>query len=190
MHFSFILLGASCEDGWFEVEKSCFKIFSGDVFVNWQIARQNCRTHGGDLAIVDTEIKRKAMNTRLAEKDQLLPNIDIQVFIGIQRLGLWQWLENEQISVDSWHRGYPFVSPLQKCGILGRLSQWKLFQSQCNFRESYLCETEESTYINTIILLYSCHLRQTVDYTSPRVPVVSLFQRLKWQGQESPRDKS
>ncbi|PFX21360.1 G-protein coupled receptor GRL101 [Stylophora pistillata] len=79
--------GASCEDGWFEVEKSCFKIFGGDVFVNWQIARQNCRTHGGDLAIVDTEIKREAMNTRLAERDQLLPNIDIQVFIGIQRLG-------------------------------------------------------------------------------------------------------
>lgn len=155
MHYLFFFNfpGASCEDGWFEVEKSCFKVFAGDVSVDWQTARQNCQEQSSDLAIVDTEIKRKAMDTRLDKKDQHLPNVDIQVFIGILRLSLWQWLGDGHISADSWHQGYPLRSPTQHCGFLEKRSQWKLLQSQCNFQRSYLCETEESTYINIIILL-------------------------------------
>lgn len=121
--------------------------------MDWQTARQNCQEQSSDLAIVDTEIKRKAMDTRLDKKDQHLPNVDIQVFIGILRLGLWQWLGGGHISADSWHQGYPLRSPTQHCGFLEKRSQWKLLQSQCNFQRSYLCETEESTYINIIILL-------------------------------------
>ena len=155
MHYLFFFNfpGASCEDGWFEVEKSCFKVFAGDASVDWQTARQNCQEQSSDLAIVDTEIKRKAMDTRIDKKDQHLPNVDIQVFIGILRLGLWQWLGDGHISADSWHQGYPLRSPTQHCGFLEKRSQWKLLQSQCNFQRSYLCETEESTYINIIVLL-------------------------------------
>ena len=98
MHYYFFNFpGASCEDGWFEVEKSCFQIFAGDVSVDWQTARQNCQEQSSDLAIVDTEIKRKAMDTHIDKKDQHLPNVDIQVFIGILRLGLWQWLGDGHI---------------------------------------------------------------------------------------------
>lgn len=121
------------------------------MYVKWEIARQNCLQRGGDLAIVDTEMKRKAIDTRLTAIDELLTDIDIRAFIGIQKIGTWQWLGGGHISGDNWHSGNPRLSPVEKCAVIMKsFLQWKLVQTLCRYKVSFVCETEESKYVSMI----------------------------------------
>lgn len=115
--------------------------------MTWDKARERCLQQGGDLAIVDSEIKRQTISSYLTEIDYLLPNVNIQAFIGIRKSGTWQWLGGGDILGNIWHRGYPQVLKNGKCGALVWDSlEWKLLQSSCFSSLDYMCETHESKY--------------------------------------------
>ena len=123
----------------------CFRIF-GNTYVTWDKARERCLQQGGDLAIVDSEIKRQIIASYLTVKDNLFPNVNVQAFIGIRKFGTWQWLGGKNISTRNiWHRGYPHALWSGECGALVRDSlEWKLLQTYCFYTLSYICETHES----------------------------------------------
>ena len=116
--------------------------------MNWGKARQSCLKQGGDLAIVDNEIKRKAIDTHLTGIDKLFPHVNIRAYIGVRKIDVWQWLGGGHVSGDVWHRGYPRPSTREKCAAFSRGSlQWKLFQTACFYTLGFVCETDESKYI-------------------------------------------
>lgn len=124
--------------------------------MTWDNARERCLQQGGDLAIVDSEIKRVIIASYLTVIDNLFPDVNIQAFIGIRKFGTWQWLGGKNISANIWHRGYPHVLKSGECGALVRDSlEWKLLQTSCSvYRLGYMCETHESKYFCMVSVVY------------------------------------
>ena len=116
--------------------------------MTWDDARERCFNQGGDLAIVDSETKRQTIAKYLTEIDNLFPDVNIQAFIGIRKLGRWQWLGGMSISVDNiWHPGYPHILWSGECGVLVKYNhEWKLLQTSCVYTLGFMCETHDSKY--------------------------------------------
>lgn len=116
--------------------------------MTWDKARERCLQQGGDLAIVDSEVKRQTIARHLTEIDNLFPDVNIQAFIGIRKLGRWQWLGGRSILGNIWHSGHPHVLWSGECGALAKISlEWKLLQTSCFYSLGFVCETHDSKYI-------------------------------------------
>ena len=115
--------------------------------MTWDDARERCLQQGGDLAIVDSELKRQIISSYLTAIDYQFPDVNIQAFIGIRKSSRWQWLGGANILANIWHFGYPQVLKSGKCGALVWDSlEWKLLQTSCFSTLHYMCETYESKY--------------------------------------------
>lgn len=160
----------SCEDGWFEADGICFRISGNNTYVTWDTARERCLQQGGDLAIVDSEIKRQIIASYLTVIDNLFPDVNVQAFIGIRKFGTWQWLGGKIISTNIWHSGYPHALWSGECGALVRGSlEWKLLQTSCSYTLGYMCETHESKcfcMVGVITWLY-CDINPSANKDSP-----------------------
>ena len=136
-----LFIGSTCDGAWFEVEETCFQIFVSNV---WDKARKYCLQQGGDLAVVDSEIKRQAIASRLTVIDNRHPHVNIGAHIGLRQLGTWQWLGGRNISASVWHPGYPHIFNIGECAELTKGSlDWKLSQTSCHYTVGFLCETNE-----------------------------------------------
>ena len=110
----------------------------------WDEAREHCFWQGGDLAVVDSEIKRQAIASRLTIIDNRHPHVNIGAHIGLRQLSIWQWLGGRNISASVWYPGYPYVFDIGDCGVLVKDSlDWKLYPLSCHYGVSFLCETNE-----------------------------------------------
>lgn len=142
------VLGSKCDDTWFEMEDSCFRVFAGTIYKVWDKAREHCLQQDGDLAIVDSEMKRQTVASHLNDIDDRHPDINIAAFIGIRKFGTWQWLGGRNISSSVWHSGYPHALKSGKCAALARGPiDWKLLQSSCRYTIGFICETSERKYL-------------------------------------------
>ena len=142
--------GSSCDSGWFEVNESCFRVFVGtSIARGWNWARWLCKRLESDLAVVESEIKRKIIANHLTNISKKYPDENIKAFLGIRKFGTWHWLDGSNISTSIWHFGYPNILWSGECGLLvKRFSpEWKLFPVSCS-RRYYagftICETDES----------------------------------------------
>ena len=131
--------------------------------MTWDRARQRCLQQGGDLAIVDSEIKRRTIGKHLTEIDNFFPDVNIRAFIGIRKFDRWHWLGGRSILGDIWHHGYPLTSGAgRKCGLLDKRSlKWKLSQTKCNYELGFICESNDSKYIFMINILYDSFCMST-----------------------------
>ena len=87
------------------------------------------------MAVVDSEIKRQAIASRLTIIDNNHPNVNIGAHIGLCKMGTWQWLGGRNISA---------IGEERKCGGLVKDSlDWKLYPLSCHYGVSFLCETNE-----------------------------------------------
>lgn len=130
--------GSKCEDAWFDVVNTCFRIFAG-ILKTWDGARDYCLRQGGDLAVVDSETKRKAIASRVTHV------YTWRLFIGIRKKGAsWQWSGDKNISSAFWHPGFPNSGA---CVALDKRSHdWKLFTTSCFLNNGFLCQTTERKY--------------------------------------------
>lgn len=103
--------------------------------------------------------------------DNLFPDVNIQAFIGIRKLGTWQWLGGKNISTNIWHHGYPDALWSGECGALVRGSlKWKLLQTSCFYTLGYICETDESKclcMVSVIVWLYYLRINPSANKDSP-----------------------
>ena len=136
--------GSKCEEPWFDVVNTCFRIFSGNISATWDGARYYCLLQGGDLAVVDSERKRTAITTRLTNIDTTHPGFLKRLFIGLRKKDWWQWLGGKDIPSNFWHTGFPISG---ECVALDKgLHDWKLFTVGCYSHRGFLCETTEREY--------------------------------------------
>ena len=144
-HFSFS--ESNCESSWFAVEGICFRIYAGNMTRNWFHARTYCLDRGGDLAVVDSELKRQVIASRLDNNNSIYPNLAVyRVSIGVRLLVKWHWLGGRIISSHYWRRGQPDPLTFLDCAVLQRWSSvgWKLVQAHCYLEREFLCQTRES----------------------------------------------
>ena len=135
---------SKCESSWFDVEGLCFRVYAGNKPYHWSQARYFCNRKGGDLAVVDSELKRKAIAYHL---DNMTRSFRIdRVYIGLCRLVTWQWLGGSSISSNYWHRGELDDLKVGECAlVMRRSSAWKLAKGQCS-HHGFLCQTNERKY--------------------------------------------
>ena len=114
------------------------------MFYNWSEARYICKGKGGDLAVVDSELKRNVIASHL---DIVRGSYPIhRVYIGFCELVTWQWLGGSNISSNYWHRGELDDLKVEKCAlVVRRSSAWKLAKGQCS-HHGFLCQTNERKY--------------------------------------------
>ena len=121
-------------------------MYAGNISYNWSEARHFCKRNGGDLAVVDSELKRKAIANHLDNVKLYYRNIS-RVYIGLRELVTWQWLGGSDISPNYWHRGEPDDLKVEECAlVMRRSSAWKLAKGQCS-RHGFLCQTNERKYL-------------------------------------------
>ena len=142
---------STCDSGWFVVNDSCLRVFAGTSFAReWNWARVWCKLLGGDLAVVESEIKRKIISEHLTNISNKYPDDNIKAFVGIRKFGTWHWLDGSNISASTWLFGYPDILwSGAECGLLVKWwfpLEWKLIPVSCSSRrpvEFTICETDE-----------------------------------------------
>ena len=78
---------SECEISWFKVGGLCFRVYAGNISVTWSEARSLCKRRGGDLAVVDSESKRKVIAIHLHSVSLNYPKFSIKkAYIGLQKL--------------------------------------------------------------------------------------------------------
>ena len=98
------------------------------------------------MAVVDSELKRKAIANHLDNVRHYYRNINM-VYIGLRKLVLWKWLGGSNISSNYWHRGEPDDLKVEECAlVMRRSSAWKLAKGQCSRHHGFLCQTNERKY--------------------------------------------
>ena len=151
--------GSTCDSGWFVVNDSCFRVFAGTSFAReWNSARVWCKRLGGDLAVVESEIKRKIISEHLTNISNKYPDDSIKTFVGIRKFGTWHWLDGSNISASIWRFRYPdILSGSGECGLLVETwfsLEWKLTPVSCSRRHPVgftICETDERKSLVMVI---------------------------------------
>ena len=142
-HYCYLSV-SECEISWFKVGGLCFRAYAGDISVTWSEARSFCKRRGGDLAVVDSESKRKAIAIHLHNVSLNHPNVSIKkAYIGLRRLVRWQWPGGSSISSNYWHRGEEDVLKVGESAVVTRRSStWKLAKEKPSYH-GFLCQTNE-----------------------------------------------
>ena len=137
---------SKCESSWFDVEGLCFLVYAGNKPYHWGEARYFCNGKGGDLAVVDSELKRKAIAYHLDNMTRSYPRIN-RVYIGVRKIVTWRWLGGSSISSNYWHRGEELDElKFGECAlVMRRSSAWKLAKARCS-QHGFLCQTNERKY--------------------------------------------
>ena len=151
--------GSTCDSGWFVVNDSCFRVFAGTSFARgWNSARVSCQRLGSDLAVVESEIKRKIISEHLTNISNKYPDDNIKAFVGIRKFGTWHWLDGSNISASIWRFRYPdILSGSGECGFLVKRwfsLEWKLTPVSCSRRRPVrftVCETDERKSLVMVI---------------------------------------
>ena len=135
---------SECEISWFNVGGLCFRAYAGSKFVTWSKARYFCKRRGGDLAVVDSESKRKAIAIHLQNVSLYYPHVVInKAHIGLRRLVRWQWPGGSNISANYWHRGEQDVLKVGNSAlVMRRSSAWKLAKEKRS-NHGFVCQTNE-----------------------------------------------
>ena len=140
----FFSQGVKCDKGWFEVESSCFEINPYHEQATWDKARHHCLQQGGDLAIIDSEAIRTSVDKMLTSINNHKPGDTVEFFIGIKKLGKWQWLGGGNISETMWKTGFPDTLKSGECAALVKTSLgWRIVQRSCFYDSSFICETTQ-----------------------------------------------
>ena len=153
-YYCYILSVSECEISWFKVGGICFRAYAGNISVTWSEARSFCKRRGGDLAVVDSESKRKAIAILLRNASLNHPNVSIKkAYIGLRRLIRWQWPGGSTMSSNCWHRGEEDVFKVgQSALVTRRSSAWKLAKEKTS-SHGFLCQTNErkNVLLNTCV---------------------------------------
>ena len=153
---------SECEISWFNVGGLCFRVYAVNISITWDEARYFCKKRGGDLAVVDSESKRKAIANHLQNVSRSYPHVVInKAHIGLRRLVRWQWAGGHNISSKYWHRGEPNVLKVGNSALVTRRSStWKLAKEKRS-HHGFLCQTNKRK--NFFIKLVSACLLNLMD---------------------------
>ena len=138
------------------MDDSCFQVFARTA-KEWNKARESCFRLGSDLAVVDSEIKRKIIGYHLTAISKVYLNDNIRAFLGIRKFGIWHWLDGSKISTSMWLSEHPWIFERGECGLLVKSwsLEWKLAHIPCWWYSGFICETDERKSFVTVNVIPS-----------------------------------
>ena len=156
-HYCYLSV-SECEISWFNVGGLCFRVYVGNISITWGEARYFCNKRGGDLAVVDSELKREAIDIHLHNVSLVNHHVVInKAHIGLRELVRWQWPGGSTISSNYWQRGEEDVLKVGESALVTRRSSaWKLAKVKTS-SHGFLCQKNErkNPFLNTGDLLDS-----------------------------------
>ena len=143
-HYCYLSV-SECEISWCNIGGLCFRAYVGNISMTWGEARYFCKKRGGDLAVVDSESKREAIDVHLRNVSLVYHHVVINnAHIGLHELVRWQWPGGSTISSNYWHRGEEDVLKVGESALVTRRSSaWKLAKEKSS-SHGFLCQTNES----------------------------------------------
>uniref|UniRef100_A0A3P9HC20 C-type lectin domain-containing protein n=1 Tax=Oryzias latipes TaxID=8090 RepID=A0A3P9HC20_ORYLA len=143
-----------CMPGWFLSNTSCY--FHGkkqsNVGKNWTASREDCISHGGDLAVIDTAEEHMLVFEHFPKVKWGTYLWEVGgVWIGLtdhQREGTWKWINNVTLNyIGFWMGGEPnnYRSAEHCAAIMPTdkgLQSW--FDASCETQREWLCEKKRS----------------------------------------------
>uniref|UniRef100_A0A3Q1JHY8 C-type lectin domain-containing protein n=1 Tax=Anabas testudineus TaxID=64144 RepID=A0A3Q1JHY8_ANATE len=88
----------TCPAGWTKFNCSCYFLFTETG--SWTEGRQDCRTRGADLVVIDSD-----------EEQTFLSNLtDANVWIGLtdeEQENTWKWIDGTPLTLSYWEKNQP-----------------------------------------------------------------------------------
>ncbi|XP_061898054.1 C-type lectin domain family 4 member M-like [Entelurus aequoreus] len=137
-----------CSPGWTFINSVCYFFSFSDTYSrrSWQEARQFCKKHGADLAVVDTSEKQMTINQLINHhQDPSRSTSQSGFWIGltdVEEEGVWRWLEGMRLIEGYWNDGEPNNSGGEDCAATyPRENPFKGWNdAPCSYNLKWICE--------------------------------------------------
>ncbi|XP_061699598.1 CD209 antigen-like protein B [Syngnathoides biaculeatus] len=102
-----------CLPGWTFISSKCFFLSFSDTFSrrSWEEAREYCKKHDSDLAVIDSSEKQLRINQLINLHQDPSRSLSFSGFwIGLRDAeseGVWKWLDGTQLNEGYWNDGEP-----------------------------------------------------------------------------------
>ncbi|XP_061651393.1 CD209 antigen-like protein E isoform X2 [Phyllopteryx taeniolatus] len=102
-----------CLPGWTLINSACFFLSFSDTFSrrSWQEAREYCKKHDSDLAVVDSSEKQLRINQLIDLHQDPSRSVSQSGFwIGLRDVdseGVWRWLDGTRLNEGYWNDREP-----------------------------------------------------------------------------------
>ncbi|XP_057715673.1 CD209 antigen-like protein C [Corythoichthys intestinalis] len=142
-----------CLPRWTLVDSACFFLSFSEIYSSrsWQEARDFCKKHGSDLAVVDTFEKQLKLNQLINIHHQDLSRSISQsgFWIGLRDVdseAVWKWLDGTKLSEGFWNDGEPNNSGNEDCAATyPRSNPFKGWNdAPCTYNLKWICEMSAS----------------------------------------------
>ncbi|XP_078665472.1 snaclec 5-like [Branchiostoma floridae x Branchiostoma belcheri] len=95
-----------CESEWSEYNNHCYKLMQGEA--SWFEAEERCKLHGASLTSILNVSETNFIKSLIA--------YPTRVWIGLRKVGRWQWSDGSRVIYRNWNPGEPSSSILPKKG--------------------------------------------------------------------------
>ncbi|XP_029317239.1 CD209 antigen-like [Cottoperca gobio] len=137
-----------CLPGWTFINSVCWYYPFSDAITRktWQEARQFCMNQGGDLAVIDSREKHRAINGLLGNYQEPGRYISESGFwIGLRDVkeeGVWKWLDDSRLIEGYWINGEPNNEGNEDCvASYPKMNPFKTWNDvPCNIVLKWLCQ--------------------------------------------------
>uniref|UniRef100_A0A1A7WPF2 C-type lectin domain-containing protein n=2 Tax=Iconisemion striatum TaxID=60296 RepID=A0A1A7WPF2_9TELE len=135
-----------CPSGWILMNSACyyFSISEAEGIKTWNQAREFCQIYGGDLLVIDSKDKQKAVVAHLVRNGK-----PTEVFTGFwfglrdsHVEGKWKWLDGTDLVEGFWNDGEPNDINNEDCGaVYDRKNFFKAWNDvRCEVKLKWICE--------------------------------------------------
>ncbi|XP_026212317.1 CD209 antigen-like protein E [Anabas testudineus] len=135
-----------CPPGWILMNSVCyyFSFSESAGFKTWKKARDFCKMHGGDLAVIDSKDKENATVKILLNNEDLSKPLN-GFWIGLRDFheeGTWKWLDGTVLVEGYWNDGEPNDVNDEDCAaVYARENFFKAWNDvRCGATMKWICE--------------------------------------------------
>ncbi|CAJ1059161.1 uncharacterized protein LOC115426795 [Xyrichtys novacula] len=127
-----IAKGKDCDTGWKKYGLSCYLVSTAKK--NWAASREDCKTQGADLAIINSEEEQDFVTG--------LKSWGENTWIGLTdsaQEGNWMWVDGTPVTTTYWESGQPNSKKgNQDCGEMAFRGEWN--DEHCSAGNIWICE--------------------------------------------------
>ncbi|XP_077477609.1 uncharacterized protein LOC144090156 [Stigmatopora argus] len=137
-----------CLPRWTLIDSACFFLSFSETYSHrtWQEAREFCKKHDSDLAVVDSLEKQLKLNQLInLHQDPSRPLDKNGFWIGLRDVdseAVWKWLDGSKLNEGFWNDGEPNDSGDEDCAATyPRSNPFKGWNdAPCSYNLKWICE--------------------------------------------------
>uniref|UniRef100_A0A1A8MTR3 C-type lectin domain-containing protein n=1 Tax=Nothobranchius pienaari TaxID=704102 RepID=A0A1A8MTR3_9TELE len=135
-----------CPSGWILMNSACYFFHFSDAagLKSWNKARMFCQMYGGDLVVIDSKDKQKAIINHLVHYVEP-SKVHIGFWFGLSDShmeGTWKWLDGTSLVEGFWMDGEPNDTNNEDCAsVYAEKNFFKAWNDlTCEHEQKWICE--------------------------------------------------